>query len=378
MSIHKLTVTQSERRAIAYVLVLALLGGALFLKPYFALITVSVILAFLFFPIYDWLIKRKQSPGRASVITLFSAMLAIIVPAGLVIWFSVKQINSLVSNTDFGRIEAALYDAVIKFNDILSGLGVSLDAARISSALQSSAQAIGESLVSGLPGLFGGIFAILTSIIIFLYVFLSLLKNNQKITGLIGTLNPLGKDISQLYMNKMSSMTKATVRGQFIIAFCQGLVSAIGLAIVGMGDLFFFFLMLLTAVSIIPMGAGIITIPIGVILILSGQVWQGVLVIANHLVIATNIDNVLRPRLVPRDARLDSALMILAVFAGIAYFGFMGIVLGPVLMIVIVTTINIYLEVYRNIDTDLYETNDEANDGLMSRVKTKTKAAFTK
>ena len=66
-----------------------------------------------------------------------------------------------------------------------------------------------------------------------------------------------------------------------------------------------------------------------------------------HLLVVTNIDNVLRPLLVPRAARLDPALMLLAVFAGIAMFGFWGLIIGPVLMIIIVTTISVYLAVYK-------------------------------
>jgi predicted PurR-regulated permease PerM len=65
----------------------------------------------------------------------------------------------------------------------------------------------------------------------------------------------------------------------------------------------------------------------------------------------------LRPILVPRDARLNSALMLLAVFAGIAMFGPWGIVIGPVLMILIVTTIDVYLAVYK--DVELQQHNEE-------------------
>jgi len=68
--------------------------------------------------------------------------------------------------------------------------------------------------------------------------------------------------------------------------------------------------------------------------------------------VVTNIDNFLRPILVPRTARLDSALMLLAVFSGIAMFGAWGIVIGPVLMIVIVTTISVYLAVYKGVPMD--------------------------
>jgi hypothetical protein len=84
----------------------------------------------------------------------------------------------------------------------------------------------------------------------------------------------------------------------------------------------------------------------------------GIFVIAFHIIVVTNIDNVLRPILVPKEARLDSALMLLSVFAGIAMFGAFGIVIGPVLMIVIVTTISVYLAVYKGVPMDQHDDDD--------------------
>jgi predicted PurR-regulated permease PerM len=146
-------------------------------------------------------------------------------------------------------------------------------------------------------------------------------------------------------------MTKAMVKGQFIIALAQGIVDASLLWVVGI-DYFFFWLVLLTFLSIIPLGGGIIVIPIGIILILTGNIWQGLVLILGHILIVTNIDNILRPKLVPKDAKLDSALLILSVFAGIAMFGFLGIVIGPVIMILIVTTIEAYIKVNKNRDLE--------------------------
>ena len=88
----------------------------------------------------------------------------------------------------------------------------------------------------------------------------------------------------------------------------------------------------------------------------------GIFVIAFHIVVVTNIDNVLRPILVPREAKLDPALMLLSVFAGITMFGFLGIVIGPVVMIVIVTTISVYLWVYQGVPMDLGTEDDEEPD----------------
>lgn len=203
-----------------------------------------------------------------------------------------------------------------------------------------------------------------------------MLKHQDKIKDLLRKLNPLGDEVSAIYMNRADAMTRATVRGQFIIALMQGSESALVLALVGLQDMFFFFLLLLTVMSVIPLGAGIITIPIGIIMILTGNVWQGVVVILNHLLIVTNIDNVMRPRLVPKSARLDPALMILAVFSGIALFGFLGIVIGPIIMILIVTTLQIYLEVFYKKES--IDRTKEVKSQRFSKISGMTKRATGK
>ncbi|MDT5065227.1 MAG: hypothetical protein QOK02_1382, partial [Mycobacterium sp.] len=189
-------------------------------------------------------------------------------------------------------------------------------------------------------------------------------------------LNPLGEDVTDLYMAKMGAMVKGTVMGQFVIAVCQGVAGAASIYIAGFHEGFFIFAILLTALSVIPLGGGILSIPVGIGMILFGNVFGGVFVIAFHLVVVTNIDNVLRPILVPREARLDSALMLLAVFAGIAMFGFWGIVIGPVLMIVVVTTISVYLAVYKGVPLDQFDDGDEPKKpGLLQRLLARAKSA---
>ena len=105
------------------------------------------------------------------------------------------------------------------------------------------------------------------------------------------------------------------------------------------------FVIFLTALSFIPLGSGIIVIPLGIGMAVFGNITGGIFVVVFHIVVVTSIDNLLRPFLVPKSAHLNPALMLLAVFAGLKMFGFWGIVLGPVLMIVIVTTISVYLAV---------------------------------
>ena len=196
-----------------------------------------------------------------------------------------------------------------------------------------------------------------TAAIIFLYVFVAMLVHRQQLRTLIDQLKPLGEEVTELYLQKMGSMVRGTVNGQFVIALCQGVAGAASIYVAGFHHGFFIFAILLTALSIIPLGGGIVTIPFGIGMIFYGNIAGGAFVVLWHLLVVTNIDNFLRPILVPRDARLNPALMLLSVFAGIAMFGPWGIVIGPVLIILIVTTIDVYLAVYKGVE--LEEHNDE-------------------
>jgi predicted PurR-regulated permease PerM len=157
----------------------------------------------------------------------------------------------------------------------------------------------------------------------------------------------------------MGSMVRGTVNGQFVIALCQGVAGAASVYVAGFHQGFFIFAILLTALSIIPLGGGIVTIPFGIGMMFYGNIFGGAFVVLWHLAVVTNLDNFLRPILVPRDARLNPALMLLAVFAGIAMFGPWGIVIGPVLMIVIVTTIDVYLAVYKGVELQELDDQDD-------------------
>ena len=142
------------------------------------------------------------------------------------------------------------------------------------------AQKVGEWLLGLLQGAAGSVFGGVTAAILFLYVFISLLVNREGVLTLIRQLNPLGEDVTDLYMAKMGAMVQGTVMGQFVIAVCQGVAGAASIYIAGFHQGFFLFAVLLSALSVIPLGSGIVTIPFGIGMILFGNVFGGVFVIA--------------------------------------------------------------------------------------------------
>ena len=356
--------TLTQKRALAVATVIAILFGAYFLRQYFILIVVAAVVAYLFSPLYDRLNKRL-STGLSATLTLLAAFASVIVPVGLIVLIAVVQITEMVKSaadwvekTDL----STLGDKTLKFvNELLARVpftDVTVTPEMLRRAMASVAQNGGQWLLHTLQGAAGGLIGGITAAILFLYVFISLLTNKGAVQRLIRQLNPLGEEVTDLYLAKMAAMVRGTVRGQFVIALAQGVAGAISIYIAGFHDGFFIFAIVLSALSVIPLGSGIISIPFGIGMMLFGNVFGGIFVILFHVIVVTNIDNVLRPILVPREARLDSALMLLSVFAGIAMFGAFGIVIGPVLMIVIVTTISVYLAVYKGVPLEQHHDDE--------------------
>jgi predicted PurR-regulated permease PerM len=371
--------TLTQKRALAVVTIVSLLFAAYFLRNYFVLIVVAAVGAYLFTPLYNWFGRRLGS-GLAATCTLLSALLVVIAPVGLLVLLAIVQISRMVTHvagwaqrTNLNDLGNTTLQAVNQLLARVPFLHVTVTAESLRKSMATVAQKAGEWTLHFLQGTAGSLFGAVTSAIIFLYVFVALLTNREKLLTLIRQLNPLGDEVTDLYLRKTGSMVRGTVNGQFVIALCQGVAGAASVYVAGFHHGFFIFAILLTALSIIPLGGGIVTIPFGIGMIFYGNIIGGAFVVAWHLLVVTNLDNFLRPILVPRDARLNPALMLLAVFAGIAMFGPWGIVIGPVLMIVIVTTIDVYLAVYKGVE--LQESDDQdSKPGWLTRWKARRAA----
>lgn len=358
--------TEPQKRALAIATMLAVVFGAYFLRGYFILIVMAAVAAYLFEPLFERFRKRFGT-GLSVTLTVLAALLMVIIPVTLLVFLAVVQISAMVDSVSGWLAEtdlSSLGDRALRYtNDVIDRVpllnGVDVTPELLRERVTTIAQHVGEYLLHVLQGAAGGLLGGVTAAFLFLYVFISLLSQHERVQTLIRQLNPLGEQVTDLYLAKMGAMVRGTVRGQFVIALAQGLSGALSIYIAGFHDGFFIFAILLTALSMIPLGGGIISIPFGIGMILFDNVVGGIFVIAFHLIVVTNIDNFLRPILVPKQARLDSALMLLAVFAGITMFGFWGLIIGPVLMIVIVTTISVYLAVYKDVPLDQADDDDD-------------------
>jgi predicted PurR-regulated permease PerM len=355
----------TQKRALVVMTVIALGFGAYFLRGYLILMAVAAVLAYLFTPLYGRL-RARFNAAIAATLTLLASIAIVGIPLAGVIVLAVLQISQMVTGishwfaeNDLTALGQHLLNSANQLLAKVPFMQITLTTDGVRDALAKVGQNAGQIALGFARDSVGSIAGLLTSAIIFLYVFLALIVNGDKVVTLFRDLNPLGQQVSDIYLTKIGAMVTATVRGQFVIATCQGVAGAISIYIGGIHDGFFMFVIFLTVLSFIPLGSGIVTIPLGIGMALFGNITGGVFVVAFHIIVVTSIDNILRPFLVPKSAHLNAALMLLSVFAGLRMFGFWGIVLGPVLMIIIVTTISVYLAVYKGAPLDALTQDDE-------------------
>ena len=99
--------------------------------------------------------------------------------------------------------------------------------------------------------------------------------------------------------------------------------------------------------SIIPAaGSGFVIFPAAVVMLIMGNVWQGIFLFGMGLIV-TSIDNVLRPKLVGKDTQMPTLLVFFATLGGLSVFGFVGFVVGPIIMALVLALWKIYDQEFR-------------------------------
>lgn len=352
-----------RQRAFFFGMVLILAVLALFLVWGFTqAILFALAMVVILKPLYNWVLPRRGINGktnRATAATMIIFILIIAIPAALIFFGAISQAGRLFDGFEIEGVDLSVRGIVALIENALKGIGTGnfrLDGLEISETIAEAlagfstwARGVLINLGRSLPRLLTNTMVAL----VLMYVLLPRYKSpgKQDILEIV----PFPPEITQLYLDKLDLMIKAMFKGTFVIAFVQGL--AMGLVFLIAGVPFVLFLTLLSMLlSLVPLiGVSLVAWPIGIILILSGQVWQGIFVIAAFLLIVANLDTVLRPYLIPKGAQLNPALIILSVFGGLSLLGIIGAIYGPVIMILLVTSIDVYTKYILRSDLETLE-----------------------
>jgi predicted PurR-regulated permease PerM len=186
---------------------------------------------------------------------------------------------------------------------------------------------------------------LIARVFIFLAIVGVLLPNYHQFVQRVLKLSPLDDEVDRLFLRKIKAMVWSMFIGIAVIALIQGLITGL---FIWLGDVPYAPLWTLIAivVSTLPLGASIVAIPIAIFQLVVGNPVGAVIILAGYILIVTNIDNIIRPKLVSKEAYLSAALVLVAALGGYELFGFFGVIYGPVLMVLLTTAIQVYGDYY--------------------------------
>jgi predicted PurR-regulated permease PerM len=347
---------QTKRSRIAFGIIATIIFGlAIYVaSPYMNTIILAIIVSYILQPVYKFLTKKlKTKRGSASLLsTSLTVLFTLIIGAILIVTvvniasIVLDQVNNLrledTSTVDYFQ------NAITWFNNQMNNLNipVELTLQEVISTIRNSISTIANNILSAVSSVSTFSIDAVFKLIIFYGLTYTIVPNFDKIINFIKNLSPLDKKITTLYIDRTLKTAKAMVWGMLIVSLGQGLAAGIVFYLLDTPYLFLLIL-LVSIVSFIPLlGTGFVTFPVGIIYILSGEIWKGIIIILYQLIVVGNVDGILRAKLVPKDVHMPIFISFIAIFGGLALWGIWGLIYGPVGFMLLITTIEVIKDYY--------------------------------
>ncbi|MFA9406420.1 MAG: AI-2E family transporter [Anaerolineales bacterium] len=323
------------------------------LKPFLNVIILALISIIVLKPLYARMLHVgivKERPRLASSLTLILVFVLIVVPVYFLGKAMVGQLSIFVESIDLSAIES------LKLGNTVETLV--FDA-------QDTVESSTIVVVQAVADFGSSLLNIFIDAMIFVIIFITLMPEFDSTVTKVEEISPLGKEISQLYYKKTTAMISSLVKGMFVIAVLQGLIMGFFYWLAGM-NLWFLFMIISMGLAVLPIvGISWLVLILSAIAILQGNPSSAVIILIGFYGVANWVDVALRPRLVSKDAYMNFALVLLGILGGIAWAGFLGLFYGPVIMLLLVTTVEIYSERFAKDDVSViqdYLSQDEVTE----------------
>lgn len=285
----------------------------------------------------------------SSLLTCLFAIFLIVTPLASISVLVVKEVNHLSQELNDGTSVQIFLARVANSVEQNRFLGPLVDENVFSQ--EKIANDI-QGLSSNLFGFAQKAYSSITSFVLWIFVvFFTLfyfLIDGKKALRYIIEMSPLKDKHDKQLIEKFTSISRATLKGTFVVGIIQSVLGGIAFLIAGVpGAVIWTLVMLLF--SVIPMvGTSIIWAPAGVILLLTGSIWQGVFILLFGALVISSIDNILRPKLVGKDTQMHPLLIFFGTLGGIFLFGIFGFVIGPIIISLFVALAEIYRTEFRD------------------------------
>lgn len=340
---------RAEKFSRVYLLLVLLFVSVLFfnvIKLFLVTILLAAVFTALFYPLYEKFLKVfRNRRGTSAILCCLVLLLGLMVPVYIIADLVSREaidlyktaepkVSEIINKGDEGFLGTIKnYPIVKKFN---------LDTIDWQSSLQDIAKNMANMIGNVINKTSKGTFNVLTDLFITLFIMFYFFRDGDKLINRIKYLSPLDDRHEEVLMQRFVSVSRATVKGTLVIGLVQGTLGGLTLWIFGVSSPILWGLVMVI-LSIIPLvGGWLVLYPAAIIQLILGNTWEGIAIMIVTAVVISNVDTLLRPRLVGRDAGMHDLLIFFSTIGGISMFGIMGFIIGPVIAVFFLTILDIY------------------------------------
>jgi predicted PurR-regulated permease PerM len=342
-----------EKARTKWVALLLIAGTALYLcwrmlQPFIFVLLWAAVLAIVFSPVQGWLARKTGKPGLAAGLSVLLAILLFIIPVGLVGALLAGELRDL-ATTGPAKVQEYLQDPAQgeKLRHALDFAKKYVDVDKLLSAeaIRGYAQKASSIVVAQTMSVIGGALGILVNLVLVLYTTLFFLKDGRAFVDRLVGLLPVDGPTAVALVSRTRETLKASVFGVMAIAVIQGVLGTMIFVILGLPTPILWGA-LMTLTSLIPVaGTGLVWVPAALILAATDHWTKALILVLWGLLVIGMADNLLRPRLVGQRIQMNALLVFFAVLGGLQVFGFLGVLLGPVVFALATSLLDVVLGV---------------------------------
>ncbi|MBU4284171.1 MAG: AI-2E family transporter [Nanoarchaeota archaeon] len=319
----------------------------LVIKPFIIAILTSIIISYIFYPLYKWINKKTKRKNLSAVIVTILIITLIITPILFIANSLTREVMVVYTNSKQRIEEGNIIDTepgsiLWKLNSFLVNIA---EKPQISSSLDS----ITNSIISSLSNFIFTIPKRILSFFVMIFLIFFMLRDGELMVKKIKYLIPLKNHYQNKIVKRFGSVTRAVVYGHFITALIQGMVGVLGLYIFGIKSPLVWGGIMMVACMIPFIGAPVVWFPLGVLKLIEGlttnttsTTLRGIGLLVYGFFIVASIDNLIKPKIIGDKAKIHPTIILLGVLGGLTIFGVIGIVIGPLVLSLFLTFAEIY------------------------------------
>jgi predicted PurR-regulated permease PerM len=346
---------RTDYARIAFVVVLLVVVYYVFriLQPFLTALVWAGILATVFYSVFQDLARRLKRRRLASGLACLLLTVAIVLPVIILLIMlagesveAYRLLQARIKEGQLGALEALRHTATYEW---LRGrlLALGFPEPDLRGIAVQAVRALSEFLVRHSSDVFTGFTRFAFNFVVMLFGIYYLFLNGPDILKELRRLSPLRREHEEAIIGKFKEITVATFEGNLLTAVLQGAAGGLVFLLFGLPSPLLW-AAVMAFLSLVPLvGTALVWGPVVVYYLLTGAVVKGVLLLLLCAAVVGSIDNLIKPLLIRRRAQIPTLWVFVGVLGGVGVFGFLGFVLGPLMVAVLFALIEIYKVEFR-------------------------------